>query len=91
VRVEAALLTILVFAGVNVAWLLLFEEAPSGYAPPRRAGQLARPDGAGHDPAWHHVPIERAGARLPERSFDAGCPADSRLAQPATTGLNTYA
>lgn len=32
VRVEAALLTILVFAGVNVAWLLLFEEAPSGRA-----------------------------------------------------------
>ena len=29
VRVEAVLLTILVFAGVNVAWLLLFEEAPS--------------------------------------------------------------
>ena len=27
VRVEAVLLTILVFAGVNVAWLLLFEEA----------------------------------------------------------------
>jgi hypothetical protein len=32
VRVEAVLLTLLVFAGVNVAWLLLFEEAPSGYA-----------------------------------------------------------
>jgi len=29
VRVEAVLLTILVFVGVNVAWLLLFEEAPS--------------------------------------------------------------
>jgi hypothetical protein len=29
VRVEAVLLTILVFAGVNVAWLLLFEEADS--------------------------------------------------------------
>jgi hypothetical protein len=27
-RVEAVLLTILVFLGVNVAWLLLFEEAP---------------------------------------------------------------
>jgi hypothetical protein len=27
VRVEAVLLTIVVFAGVNVAWLLLFEEA----------------------------------------------------------------
>ena len=32
VRVEAVLLTLLVFAGVNVAWLLLFEEAPSNYA-----------------------------------------------------------
>jgi hypothetical protein len=29
VRVEAVLLTVLVFAGVNVAWLLLFEEAAS--------------------------------------------------------------
>jgi len=29
VRVEAVLLIILVFVGVNVAWLLLFEEAPS--------------------------------------------------------------
>jgi hypothetical protein len=29
VRVEAVLLTILVFTGVNVAWLLLFEAAPS--------------------------------------------------------------
>jgi hypothetical protein len=27
VRVEAVLLTVLVFAGVNVAWLLLFEQA----------------------------------------------------------------
>ena len=27
-RVDAVLLTILVFLGVNVAWLLLFEEAP---------------------------------------------------------------
>lgn len=29
VRVEAVLLVVLVFAGVNVAWLLLFEEAPA--------------------------------------------------------------
>ncbi len=29
VRVEAVLLTIVVFVGVNVAWLLLFEQAPS--------------------------------------------------------------
>lgn len=32
VRVEAVLLTVLVFAGVNVAWLLLFEETPTGRA-----------------------------------------------------------
>ncbi len=30
VRVEAVLLTILVFTGVNVAWLLLFEAAQPG-------------------------------------------------------------
>ena len=36
-QAEAVLLTILVFAGVNVAWLLLFEEPqPSA---PHRAGQ----------------------------------------------------
>lgn len=32
VRVEAVLLTVLVFAGVNVAWLLLFEETTTGRA-----------------------------------------------------------
>jgi hypothetical protein len=32
VRVEAVLLTILVFTGVNVAWLLLFEQVPSDRA-----------------------------------------------------------
>jgi len=32
VRAEAILLTTLVFAGVNVAWLLLFEQAPPGPA-----------------------------------------------------------
>ena len=35
VRVEAVLLTVLVFAGVNVAWLLLFEEAPADLPAPR--------------------------------------------------------
>jgi hypothetical protein len=39
-RVEAALLIILVFAGVNVAWLLLFEPAPSEYAAPGRADNV---------------------------------------------------
>jgi hypothetical protein len=52
VRVEAALLTILVFAGVNVAWLLLFEEAPSDHA---RAGQLVRHDDAGRGQPWPDV------------------------------------
>lgn len=42
VRVEAALLTILVFAGVNVAWLLLFEEAPSGRAAPAQGAEARR-------------------------------------------------
>jgi len=38
VRVEAVLLTVLVFAGVNVAWLLLFEEAPADLPSPLLAG-----------------------------------------------------
>jgi hypothetical protein len=37
VRVEAVLLTVLVFVGVNVAWLLLFEETPAGRASVRSA------------------------------------------------------
>jgi hypothetical protein len=60
VRVEAVLLTIVVFAGVNVAWLLLFEEAPPDRAPleqgaaahqgslPRQSGgSLGKPAGEG--------------------------------------------
>jgi len=53
VRVEAVLLTILVFAGVNVAWLLLFEAAPpADREPPRRKASIARNPGgrAGHHP-----------------------------------------
>jgi hypothetical protein len=46
VRVEAVLLTILVFAGVNVAWLLLFEEhqptAPTRSRPARERRQAWR-------------------------------------------------
>jgi hypothetical protein len=38
-RVEAVLLTMLVFLGVNVAWLLLFDEAP----PPSGLEDLTRP------------------------------------------------
>jgi hypothetical protein len=37
VRVEAVLLTLLVFAGVNVAWLLLFEDAPADLPSPLQA------------------------------------------------------
>ncbi|MGH3282922.1 MAG: hypothetical protein ACRDNW_27875 [Trebonia sp.] len=38
-RVEAVLLTGLVFAGMNVAWLLLFQDAEAG----------SQPDGGPHD------------------------------------------
>lgn len=42
VRAEAILLTILVFAGVNVAWLLLFEDTPSAaFGPPGAQAQQA--------------------------------------------------
>ena len=56
VRAEAILLIILVFAGVNVAWLLLFEGAPSvrpptGTAPARQAGQLYHHDAYPGEPA----------------------------------------
>jgi hypothetical protein len=57
VRVEAVLLTILVFAGVNVAWLLLFEEAPANDASLQQASTAQQanlphhPDGAHSNPA----------------------------------------
>jgi hypothetical protein len=44
-RVEAVLLTMLVFLGVNVAWLLLFDEA----SPPSGLEDLTRPR------AWRHA------------------------------------
>ena len=40
-RVEAVLLTMLVFLGVNVAWLLLFDQAP----PPFDLGDPTQPRG----------------------------------------------
>ena len=43
VRVEAVLLTILVFAGVNVAWLLLFEEAPADRTALAQGAEARRP------------------------------------------------
>ena len=57
VRVEAVLLTILVFAGVNVAWLLLFEETPSDRAsqerviPAQQARLQRHPGGSPGNPA----------------------------------------
>ena len=42
VRAEAILLIILVFAGVNVAWLLLFEGAPSVRPPTGAAPESQR-------------------------------------------------
>jgi hypothetical protein len=57
VRVEAVLLTILVFIGVNVAWLLLFEEAPAGHPSAQQASVAQQaslphhPDGAHSNPA----------------------------------------
>jgi hypothetical protein len=64
VRVEAVLLSILVFVGVNVAWLLLFEEAPTDQAPlrqasvARQAGVLHHPGGTPGNPATEddHAP-----------------------------------
>jgi hypothetical protein len=40
-RVEAVLLTMLVFLGGNVAWLLLFDQAP----PPSDLGDPTQPRG----------------------------------------------
>jgi hypothetical protein len=52
VRVEAVLLTILVFAGVNVAWLLLFEEAQPDRASLKQdtAAQASLPHHSGGSP-----------------------------------------
>jgi hypothetical protein len=50
VRVEAVLLTILVFIGVNVAWLLLFEEAPADQVALRQVS-VAQQASAPHHPS----------------------------------------
>jgi hypothetical protein len=65
VQVEAVLLTILVFVGVNVAWLLLFEEAPSDGAP-RNHDTAARQATLPHHPGGGqgHLAEER-GHRSP--------------------------
>ncbi len=67
VRAEAILLIILVFAGVNVAWLLLFEE-PSSDDPPAAGGarlhQAGRPRHRGAAPN-HPAGEGSQGARSP--------------------------
>jgi hypothetical protein len=66
VRVEAVLLTLLVFAGVNVAWLLLFEETPADLPSPLQASAAQQaslphhPDQARGNPAADGAPGSRA-------------------------------
>jgi hypothetical protein len=68
VRVEAVLLTILVFAGVNVAWLLLFEEAPGDRAYPRQASAAEQASLVHHSGETHGNPPPEVGhgSRAPE-------------------------
>jgi hypothetical protein len=53
VRVEAVLLTVLVFAGVNVAWLLLFEDAPTDHAPAQQAFPAQQASPVHHSSGTH--------------------------------------
>jgi hypothetical protein len=68
VRVEAVLLTILVFAGVNVAWLLLFEEAPADRAYPQQASAAEQASLPHHSGGTHgnRPPEVGHGSRAPE-------------------------
>ena len=68
VRVEAVLLTILVFAGVNVAWLLLFEEAPADRAYPQQASTAEQASLPHHSGGTHGNPLPEVGhgSRAPE-------------------------
>jgi hypothetical protein len=70
VRVEAVLLTILVFAGVNVAWLLLFEEAPSGYASLQQGVEAPQASPPYHSGSSQGKPVEDgdSGVRSPIKS-----------------------
>jgi hypothetical protein len=52
VRVEAVLLCMVVFLGVNVAWLFLFDGGAAPDAEPSRPAADASPDA----PAGHHPP-----------------------------------
>ncbi len=66
VRVEAVLLTVLVFAGVNVAWLLLFEEAPPDQVSPRQASAAPHASPALQGSAAQQAGVAQAG--LPHQS-----------------------
>ena len=70
VRVEAVLLTLLVFAGVNVAWLLLFEEAPSGYASRQQGVEAPQASPPYHSGTSQGKPVEGgdSGIRSPIKS-----------------------
>ena len=65
VRVEAVLLTILVFAGVNVAWLLLFEEAPADRAYPQQASAAGQASLPHHSGGTHGDPPPEVGHGSP--------------------------
>jgi hypothetical protein len=65
VRVEAVLLTILVFAGVNVAWLLLFEEAPSDRASLEQDTTAQQASLPHHSGGSQGNPAEEGGHRPP--------------------------
>ncbi len=90
IRVEAVLLTVLVFLGVNVAWLLLFDETPGRAGPdqgrPGATWWMSRRRCTG--PAFCAVGLSRVAA-LP-RTRDAGSAAESLHAdvRPALGGLD---
>jgi hypothetical protein len=58
----------LVFAGVNVAWLLLFEEAPADRAYPQQASAGTQASLAHHSGGTHGNPPPEVGrgSRAPE-------------------------
>jgi hypothetical protein len=65
VRVEAVLLTILVFSGVNVAWLLLFEPAPSGRVLPEQGAQAHQASPPHHSGRGQRKPAGEGGPGAP--------------------------
>jgi hypothetical protein len=65
VRVEAVLLTILVFTGVNVAWLLLFEPAPPGRALPEQGAQAHQASLPHHSGTSQRKPAGESGPGAP--------------------------